>query len=63
MKKGRHEKIGYALPPREMYLELFGLVPEEIYTTEQLRRIDTIVERSEAYKRPNYRLDLRRRRK
>lgn len=39
----RHDKPGYALMSCEMYLELFGIGPEEIYTPEQLKRIDEIV--------------------
>ncbi len=57
---GRHSKAGYALMPREMYLKLFGMGPEEIYTAEQLQRIDEIVARGEPYKRPNYKSGLRR---
>lgn len=49
--------------PRETYLELFGMGPEEIYTPEQLKRIDGIAARGEPYKRTDYKLGLRRRRK
>ena len=47
---------------RATYLELFGMGPEEIFTAEQLQRIDVIVARGEPYKRPNYKLGLQRRR-
>ncbi len=61
-KRATHGKTGHALMSREMYLELFGMEPEEIYTAEQLQRIDIIVARGEPYKRPNYKLGLQRRR-
>jgi len=61
MQRSGHGKTGYALMGREIYLELFGIGPEEIYTPEQLRRIDTIVARGGPHKRSRYKLGLQRR--
>ncbi|KKN38488.1 hypothetical protein LCGC14_0752920 [marine sediment metagenome] len=61
-RRNTHGCTGYALMSRATYLELFGMGPEEIFTAEQLQRIDVIVARGEPYKRPNYKLGLQRRR-
>ena len=39
--------VAYPLMSRERYFELFGMPPEEIFTAEQLRRIDELVQRKE----------------
>lgn len=36
---------------REEYLELFGLTPDEIFTLEELRRMESIVKRNQTKKR------------
>jgi len=61
MQRSGHGKTGYALMDRETYLELFGIGPEEIYTPEQLRRIDMIVARDGLHKRSCCKLGLQRR--
>lgn len=40
--KGRGGERRYSLMSREKYLELFGLTPEEIFTPEELQRIQEI---------------------
>ncbi len=42
----RKGKRVLALMSREMYLELFGLTPEEVFTPEELSRIEKCVRES-----------------
>ncbi len=46
-RKGRRHAA--PLMSRERYLEMFGMTPGEIFSAEELRRIDVIVRRDSFY--------------
>ncbi len=45
MKKGHQSRYAYPMLSRETYLELFGMTPEELFTAEELQRIEQVIQK------------------